>query len=269
MHGPIRTLVATTAACGVIAAGAVPAVAGSSHAPAIGITVRSHLPRVSGDVLVAYRAGTSAKATISGSVADGRGDRLQLQAERFGSRTFVAAGPAREVARSGKYSFVVQPPVLTRYRVLLLAGRIVIKRSGTVAVYVAANVRRTGGGRCRQSRCVQTLHLSVKVPSSAYRREAGKHWFLYSSLRLGPPGHIPPLPRFLALDKHARASTARRARASEFVVTLKFTFKIGGSSYRLAMNFCTKDSLATDGLGLPGHHGCGDQRIKLDAGYLG
>jgi hypothetical protein len=71
------------------------------------------------------------------------------------------------------------------------------------------------------------------------------------------------------LDKHARASKARRAHADDFVVTLKYTFNIGGSSYRLAMSFCTRDSLAADGLGLPGNHGCGDKRIKLNAGYVG
>jgi hypothetical protein len=268
MRGPFRAFLATVAGCGVIAA-ATPAVAASSRAATIGITANSRLPRVSGDVLVAYNAGTFARATISGVVTGGRGDRVQLQAERFGSRTFTAAGPARAVARSGKYSFAVQPPVVTRYRVLLLAGRRILRRSRTVPVYVEATVRRTGGGRCHESPCVQTLQLSVTVPPSVYRREAGKHWYLYSGLRLGQPGHIPPLPRVLMLDKHARASRARRAHADEFLVTLRFTFNIGARSYRLAMNYCTRDSLAADGLGLPGHHGCGGRSIRLDAGYLG
>jgi hypothetical protein len=169
--------------------------------------------RVSGDVLVAYSAGEFAKATISGTVTGGRGDRVQLQAERFGSRTFTADGPPRAVARSGKYSLVVQPPVLSRYRMLLLNGRTVIKRSRTVAVYVTVSVRRTSGGRCWQSPYVQTLHLSVNVPPSAYRREAGKHWFLYSCLRLGQPGHIPPLPpRPHAGQARARIQGAPGAR---------------------------------------------------------
>jgi hypothetical protein len=202
-------------------------------------------------------------------VTGGHGDRIQLLAQRFGSRSFAADGPSRAIARSGKYSFRVQPPLMTRYQVRLLSGRKVVTRSNAVAVYVEATVTQAGGGKCRRSPCVQTLHLSVKVPRSAYRREAGKHWFLYSGLRLGQPGHVPPLPRFLTMDRHARASKARRARANEFLVTLKYTFNIGSSSYRLAVSYCTRDSLAADGLGLPGHHGCGDKRIKLHAGYLG
>jgi len=264
-----RTLLAAMAGCAVLAAGAVPALAAGSRAPGVSITVSSHLARVSGHVLVAYGAGGLADATISGTVTGGHGDRVQLLADRFGSRTFTADGPSRAVAGSGKYSFRVQPPLMTEYRVQLLSGPTVIRRSSLVTVFVEATVGQTGGGKCRQSPCVQTLHLSVTVPPSAYRREAGKHWFLYSGLRLGQPGHIPPLPRFLTLDRHARASKARRARADEFLITLKYTFNIGGNSYRLAMNYCTRDSLAADGLGLPGHHGCGDKRIKLNAGYLG
>ena len=266
-----RTFMAAMAGCAVVAVGAVPALAASAHAPGISISIRvsSHLPRVSGHVLVAYRAGRAADATISGTVTGGRGVHVQLLTERFGSRTFTADGPPRGVARSGRYAFRVQPPLVTKYRVRLLSGRTEIRRSKLVTVFVEATVSQTGGGKCHQSPCVQTLHLVVKAPLSAYRREAGKHWFLYSGLRLGQPGHIPPLPRFLTLDRHAHASRARRARVDEFLVTLKYTFSIGSDSYRLAMNYCTRDTLTADGLGLPGRHGCGDKRIRLRAGYLG
>ncbi len=269
MQVSTRALLVAVAGCGVLAAGAVPAVAGSSLTPGIRITASSHKPRVSGDVVTGYNQGRLADATISGTVTGGHGDRVQLLAERFGSRSFTADGPPRAISRAGAYSFRVRPPLMTRYQVRLLSGAKVVGRSSTVTVYVEANVSQTGGGKCRRSPCVQTLHLTVQVPPSAYGREAGKRWFLYSALRLGPPGHTPPLPRFLTLDKHARAARPRRVRAGEFRVTLTFTFSIGSSSYRLAMNSCTRDSLAADGLGLPGHHGCGDKRIKRTIGYLG
>ena len=267
MHGSMRALLVTVAASAVLGTAAVPAGAASSRSPSVSIVANSHLQRVSGDVLVAYSAGKFASATISGTVTDGHGDRIRLFALRFNNRTFTPDGPSRAVG--GKYSFTVQPSVETRYLVELTSGHSVVAKSKSVAVYVEATVRPTGGGACRRSPCMQTLHVSVHVPPSAYRREVGKHWFLYSGLRLGRPGHIPPLPRFLSLDRHARASKARRARADEFLVTLRFTFNIRGDSYRLAMNYCTKDSLAADGLGLPGHHFCGNRRIKLNARYLG
>jgi len=267
MHGSTRALLLTVAGCAVLGAAAVPAGAASSHGPSISIAAHSHLQRVSGDVLVAYGAGKFAAATISGTVTGGHSDRIRLFALRFNSRTFTPVGPSR--AAVGKYSFKVQPAVETRYLVELISGSQLIARSKSVAVYVESTVRQTGGGKCRRSPCMQILHLTVQVPPSAYRREVGKRWFLYSGLRLGRPGHIPPLPRFLSLDKHARASKARRARADEFLVTLRFTFNIRGDSYRLAMNYCTKDTLAADGLGLPGHHDCGHRRIALHPRYLG
>src|SRR5271165_2561470 len=144
-----RTLLAAMAGCAVLAAGAVPALAAGSRAPGVSITVSSHLARVSGHVLVAYGAGGLADATISGTVTGGHGDRVQLLADRFGSRTFTADGPSRAVAGSGKYSFRVQPPLMTEYRVQLLSGPTVIRRSSLVTVFVEATVGQTGGGKCR------------------------------------------------------------------------------------------------------------------------
>ncbi len=267
MQRSVRALLATTTVCAALTISVVPALATGSRAPTISIRANSHLPKVTGDVLVAYGAGKFTEANISGTVTGGYGDRIRLFARRFGSRIFTPDGPSRAVA--GKYSFRVQPSVETRYRIQLISGRTVVKWSGAVTVYVEATVLQSGGGKCHRSPCVQTLHLSIKVPPSAFRREAGKHWFLYSGLRLGRPGHIPPLPRFLTLARHARASKARRGHADEFRVTLRFTFNIGGNSYRLAMNYCTRDTLSADGLGLPRHHACGNRRIKLHAGYLG
>ena len=32
---------------------------------------------------------------------------------------------------------------------------------------------------------------------------------------------------------------------------------------------CSKDTEAADGIGLPGHHGCGDKTVPLQYSYLG
>jgi hypothetical protein len=34
-------------------------------------------------------------------------------------------------------------------------------------------------------------------------------------------------------------------------------------------NFCAEETVTRDGLGLPGHHGCGAKKARSNAAYLG
>ena len=43
----------------------------------------------------------------------------------------------------------------------------------------------------------------------------------------------------------------------------------GNDAYHWDWNACSKDTEAEDGIGLPGHHGCGDERILDSAPYVG
>lgn len=263
-------LAAILTGCGLIAAGAVPAVAASRPAVHIAITAKSRLAKVTGDTLVAYKGGKYALATISGTVTGASGTaQAELLARPFGQRKFqqVAAQPLT----SGRYSFTQRPTAATTYQVQVTSGSTTARAKHPVAVYVEGIIRQTGGHRCRNFHpvCTQTLRLYVVVPPAAYRNESGKYWFRYAGLRLGRAGHTPPLPRYLRRDHRATASRPRKLHADEFLVVLRFRFGIGARSYRLAMGYCTRDTEKADGLGLPGHHGCGDKRVRLHSGYLG
>ena len=62
----------------------------------------------------------------------------------------------------------------------------------------------------------------------------------------------------------------QRLAADQFITTVSYSFSVGhNAAYTWAWNECLKDAVATDGIGLPGHHGCGDQQIASSAPYLG
>jgi hypothetical protein len=71
------------------------------------------------------------------------------------------------------------------------------------------------------------------------------------------------------LDTHATISRATRTSVGSFARTISWSFRIGNDGYNFLPGLCTKDTEATDGLGLPGHHGCGNSKISATVGYLG
>ena len=68
---------------------------------------------------------------------------------------------------------------------------------------------------------------------------------------------------------HATVTKARRISAGEFENTLSFSFTVGDHSFSFLPDFCTRDVVGKDGLGLPGYHDCGASRIPSDQYYLG
>jgi hypothetical protein len=243
--------------------------AAATKTVSVGIVTGSGLAKVSGHTLVLYRgpAGTRT-ATVSGRVTGAsHGDKATLEFKSFGG-TFTK-GPSQRLS-GGRYSFTVGPETVTSYRVRVsgpgISGAPV---SGVRNVYVEGLGNVTGKRRCTRPVCHITLHLYVSVPARAYRTEAAKHWYLYLGLRLSS-WRTPPAPRFLGLDTTATASAPKRRHLWQFEVTLHYKFRIGRKDgYTWRVNFCTRDSVTTDGLGLPGHHGCGDKRISATTGYLG
>lgn len=69
---------------------------------------------------------------------------------------------------------------------------------------------------------------------------------------------------------HPSFTPARQVSADKFERTVTFSVTIGThSSWTYAWLVCPQDTLSRDGLGLPGHHGCGSSRIRRTIGYLG
>jgi hypothetical protein len=243
----------------------------------VGITIatKSRLPKVSGHTLIVFRGKGTGSAKVSGKITGAAaGDTAALLAKSFGQTRYHQVGkPVRLAGASRAYKFRVSPAVATAYRVRVTGTQTptpVVTSSRASYVYVEGLGRVTGKQTCTtRPVCRIKLRLFVTIPPATYRRESAKHWFLYSRLRLAA-SHKPPAPQFLKLDHAATASKAQRRHRFQFAVTLRFRFRIGKhDAYRWRVNFCTRDSEKADGLGLPGHHGCGDKVIRASRLYLG
>jgi hypothetical protein len=274
------TLVALTGAAAFAAqlAGVAPAQAAG---PVITIAASSKIGPVTGYVVVEYRGGKDASARIHGTITGATaGDVATLYAQSFPfakapapirSATLSAVAPAA-------YSFTVTPTLATRYTVRLSAGKTAARPLATSPVqnvYVSIGGTSTGTGLCAlpgPPACRVTFHVFFIVPSSALKVEMSKPLYPYFAVRFGPPnGPTPPPPAWLYLNAgHPSFTAAQRISADKFERTLTFSFTVGvNSSENWAWGICVKDTLAKDGLGLPGHHGCGSRRVRRTADYLG
>ena len=107
------------------------------------------------------------------------------------------------------------------------------------------------------------------MPPAALATEIAKRWSPYLGLRLAA-GKAPAAPAWQLLGAGApRVSAPRRVSASEFGFTVSFSFRIGTSAYAWNWSACAQDTEAENGLGLPGHHGCGDRRLPAAQAYTG
>lgn len=265
-----RLTAVVAAACGLAGAGAGAGTAAASPAAAnVTIGTKSGLPKISGHTLVVFLS-SKRTATVSGSVTGAAsGDVATLLAERFHAGTYQPVGTPVTLEPAGgtaHYSFKVRPTVATSYKVQVTGSGSGISPARTV--YVTPHASVTGKRSCSRPVCHIKLRVWVKVPTLAYQTEAAKHWYLYSRLRLASVRE-PAAPKVLKLNRSASASRPRKLHSFEFVVTIRYKFGIGNRAYRWRVNFCTKDTEATDGIGLPGHHGCGNKWISATPAYLG
>jgi hypothetical protein len=262
----------------IVASGAIPAEAASPAAYGVTINATSpHYPnavhgKVDGFALVIYKARRGVEiATISGSVTGAASaDKLTLLAEPFGSTTFSTTGKSLTLNGSSpeSYSFFVAPSLATKYRVRVSTGLTPDVTSTVQTVYVSPLSGAIPSTKCSHGHCKVFVKVFTLLPASAFRTESGKKWYVYFVYdpRLRPF-------RFLPLDTHAQVSRAHKINGSEYEITINIPFN---STLRNAGRFafwaaCTKDTVTRDGMGLPGHHGCGDRRVSVRAAitYLG
>jgi hypothetical protein len=268
-----RATALAAAACGLAGLGtAAPAAAAASPAAVtVTIATRSALPKVTGDTLVVFLGTKKTKtATVHGTVTGAApGDTVTLLKKPFGAASFTPVA-SHTLGAAATYSFAVQPARQTRYKVQVTGSDITTAPpvSRVASVYVTPHAAVTGKHRCSRPVCRIKLKVWVKVPAAAYAAEAAKHWYLYSRLRLAPHREPAP-PKVLRRNARATASKPAKLHSYEFVVTLRYKFTIGNHGYRWRVNFCTKDAVRRDGIGLPGHHACGNKWISATRSYLG
>lgn len=77
-------------------------------------------------------------------------------------------------------------------------------------------------------------------------------------------------PESLTLGSGSPQVSIQPISVTEFDVTIAFSYRINGTNYASSSwEFCFPDTEPQDGLGLPGHHGCGDKQISYSSDYVG
>ncbi len=268
------------AACVMVAAAGLAAglLPGSPAPPMrVPISLKSALPAVTGDVYVVYLGGKQANAEVYGEIGKAaNGEVAELYAQQFPYRNApaqvgsVILHPAGTTAR---YEFQVTPTFATRYRVELFqssTSSTPFATSGIATIYVALGATTGDAPACSGPVCDESMQTTYTSPPSALPTEMSKPRYLYFGLNLAKTIAAPPTPKWLSLGAgHGLVIKSQRISADQFIETVTFSFTVGNDAYHWASTMCLKDAEAEDGIGLPGHHGCGDQRVLYSASYLG
>jgi hypothetical protein len=267
--------VAGLAVAGVVAATALPGT--RSHASAsFLIAAQSGLRPVTGDVYVVYHGGKDASAQVHGEIKGATsGEVAELYAQQFPYTSApapvgsVILHPAGSAAR---YAFRVTPSLATRYKVELFQSSTAttsLASSAASTIYVTVTAIARNGQTCRRPVCHETFPMHVFVPAAALSTEISKQWYPYFGLNLAPAKQpAPPKVLLLGADD-PRVTRSQRISASEFDLTITFSFRVGKDAFYWNWTTCARDTEAQDGIGLPGRHGCGDKMVLASAAYLG
>ncbi len=259
-----------------LAAGLLQAGTPSHGSATLQIAAKSALPPVTGDVYVVYRGSEQADAQIYGQIKKAAsGEVAQLYAQQFPYKQSPAeAGSVilRPTGTTARYQFQVTPTLATRYQVELFQSSTAsapVASSAITTIYVTLGGTSGNGQSCSRPVCHESLPTTNFVPPSALSTEMSKQWYPYFGLNLAPTKQPAP-PEWLSLGAGSPHITApHRVSADEFGATVTFSFQIGNDAYHWDWSTCSKDTEAKDGIGLPGHHGCGDERVLDSAAYLG
>jgi hypothetical protein len=248
--------------------GAIPAEAASPAAYSVTIGAKVAYPTVTHDKLVIYQIKGFDTAAIHGEVSGAKpGDLVTLLAKPFGATSYAATTDTiKMTAGSLKYSFTVQPSRATAYRIRISTGGHIDLTSAVQTVYVAIQAVPVGKPveKCTTTHCTYSIKTDTRLPSRDYKQEAGKHVYMYVSVGAPPPSDY-------TLSTRSTVSKARKLNAGEFQLSFTFYVPITTPKDGFFVDACTKDSESHDGLGLPGHHGCGARNVnrKVADLYLG
>jgi serine/threonine-protein kinase len=239
------------------------------------ISVKSAQPAVSGDVYVVYDITRNQQAKVSGKVATAAsGEVVKLYAQQFPfSDAPAEAGAAtlRPSDGTATYAFTVTTTLATRYQVELFrngTSATPIARSAVKTIYVTLSESLSLGQDCTGSPCDESAVATFTAPPSALKTEMTKAPAVYFGINLSPGKKDPPVPKSLVLGAGDSAVAGTQQVPGGFMITVTFSFTPGTDRWNVAYAVCLKDAVTTDGIGLPGHHGCGDQRIPYPTGFL-
>jgi Protein kinase domain len=279
---PWRLRRRTMAAAGAIAAAGLAAglLLGPGHPAAsvatMPISAKSALPPVDGDVYTAYGITDDQSAEVSGQVAGAaNGEVARLYAQQFPFTTppaEVGLVPLRPAGGTATYTFKVTPVLETRYRVELYrsgASATPVARSGVQIIYVTVGEGLSKSPPCASPVCDESTLVTYRAPPSALKTEMAKTPYVYFGLSTTPGKKSAPAPTVLSLGAgHAAIAGTQQESPSEFAITVTFSYAVGRGASESAIAVCLKDTVTIDGIGLPGHHGCGDKQVPFPSVYL-
>ena len=221
--------------------------------------------------------GKNAAARISGEITNAAdGEVAQLYAQTFpftAAPIQVNASILHPVDKAAAYSFQVTPSVATRYQVKLFRSsteRNPFASSPVTVVYVAADSIVAYDHYPKTCNlCHETVQFRYLVPAATLGNEISKKLYFYFALNQGPNKNIAQ-PESLNLGSGSPQVSIQPVSVTEFDVTIAFSYRINGTNYASSSwEFCFPDTEPQDGLGLPGHHGCGDKQISYSSDYVG
>ena len=241
------------------------------------VAAKSGSAPVYGDVYVYYRQGNQSNAELSGDIKHvTKGEVAQLYAQQFPyNHAPVPVGSVllHPAGKTASYTFQVTPVLATRYKVEVFGSSTAttpVASSATRTIYV--DIESTPHGNpatCARPVCHESFRYRVPVPSPALGAVMSETVYAYFKLNLSA-GKVPAAPTVLQLSAgDPQVSVPQRVSADEYEFTITYVFQVGNDAYNWSSTWCTKDIEATDGIGLPGHHGCGDPTVPAAANYLG
>ena len=196
---------------------------------------------------------------IHGHLGHRRGVVVSLERERFPFDSGFATVARQRTRRRGGYDFHQIPRRATRYRVLAGGGS---RRTGAVTAYVEPRFTRMRCNLCgassdKSGRRTLRISLQLVYPKDSAALEGRKRVFLYYGQRNG--SSKPPTQLRLA-------ETTGQSRLAHHRTRVTIAHRVNlPKAYRFAVAVCTRTSMRTDGIGLPGapgSHGCGGARIS-------
>jgi eukaryotic-like serine/threonine-protein kinase len=230
-----------------------------------------------GDTYVLYDPHAKmAGAFLSGAIAHATtGEVAQLYAQQFpytsppepaGSVTLHPNGG------TAAYSFTLSPALATRYQVRLLrstAAATPLAVSAIKTVYVVGYAAYFSNpdsapinmGLCPagQSACTATFPVTVYVPPAALRGEMSQREYVYRP----PAGTAAGRATSLQRDNGATISAPQRVGTDAYEVVVSLSSAAGP-----AFGYCTEQTEAQDGIGLPGPSACGSANVPATAEYI-
>lgn len=204
-------------------------------------------------------------ALTGGDTAQGLGIAhmsITVQASEFPfSSGFHTVAVGRTDA-SGRYRITVRPSHATRYRASVEGNP---ATSPTVTVYVVAKDQ----GSCNLCRLVNTRGTHTLIVGDVYEVPPGPiafhgpEYFYYGQ---NNGSNAPP-----TTIRLVKTVPLRRIAGNALQGTVDYRVHFPAGPFRFAFLTCYKDAEAHDGLGLPGHHHCGDLTLTRAqySGYVG